>query len=65
MAFKKPKYLPWCTITWELHSTENDFCQKCGADKIKDQKQNTITPYPAFSTTSIPYTNVLSLPQTW
>ncbi len=64
MAFKKPKYSPWCTITREPHSTDNDFCEEYGADKIKDQKETEITPHQSFLATSTLHPNALSLPQT-
>ncbi len=63
MTFKRPKYSFWCIIIQEPHFTKNDFCKECGADKIKDQKENTITLYPAFPTTSILYINALFLSQ--
>ncbi len=52
MAFKKPKYSPWCTITREPYYTDNDFCEVSGADKIKDQKEAEITPNQSFPTMS-------------
>lgn len=51
-------------VTWEPHSTENDFCKERDADKIKDQKETKIIPHPAFPVTSTSHSNALSLPQT-
>lgn len=61
--FKKPKYSPWCNVTREPHSTEHDFCEECGANKIKDQKETKITPHQAFPAMSAPHQNTISLPQ--
>lgn len=64
ITFKIPKYLPWYTITQKPHSKENDLYEEYDANKVKDQKENTIILHPAFSTMSILHTNALYLPQT-
>lgn len=64
ITFKKPKYLPWYTVIRKLYVTENDFCKKCSADKIKDQKEIEIIPHQSFLTTFTFYPNALLLLQT-
>lgn len=63
IAFKRPKYLHKYIVTQKPHSTKNYFCKKYDADKIKNQKKNTIIPYSAFPTMSIPHTNAFFLLQ--